>query len=182
MRHGAKVRERTTCFTHARSPVGRLLLVGDVEAGELALSGIYFEEAARSVKLAEHAREDGRLFASVRAQLDEYFAGERSAFELVLAPRGTAFQREVWRALMSIPYGTKTTYGAIARAVGRPKAVRAVGAANGQNPLPIVVPCHRVIGRDGTLTGYGGGLDRKRLLLDLEARHAARLGEAHPGR
>lgn len=159
-----------------RSPVGPLLLVGELHAGELALSGIHFEGAARSADIMAHAREDAPAFADVVRQLEEYFRGERSTFEIVLSPRGTPFQREVWRALSSIPYATTTTYGAIARAVGRPRAVRAVGAANGQNPLPIVVPCHRVIGSDGTLTGYGGGLERKRVLLDLEARHAARFG------
>ncbi|HVJ94578.1 MAG TPA: methylated-DNA--[protein]-cysteine S-methyltransferase, partial [Labilithrix sp.] len=101
-----------------------------------------------------------------------YFAGQRTSFDLELAPRGTPFQRDVWRALLSVPYGRTTTYSAIARSIGRPLAVRAVGAANGRNPLAIVVPCHRVIGNDGSLTGYAGGLDNKRFLLELEARRA----------
>ena len=110
---------------------------------------------------------EGVLADTVR-QLDEYFAGTRREFELELAPRGTAFQLAVWDALLAIPYGATASYGDIARAVGRPNAVRAVGQANGRNPLAIVVPCHRVIGSDHSLTGYGGGIDRKRFLLALE--------------
>lgn len=101
-------------------------------------------------------------------QLDRYFAGELRQFSLPLAPAGTPFQRAVWRALEEIPYGETCSYGEIARRVGRPQASRAVGGANHRNPIPIVIPCHRVIGAGGTLTGYGGGLDRKGLLLDLE--------------
>lgn len=101
-------------------------------------------------------------------QLQEYFAGQRTTFDLPLAPRGTDFQRSVWNALSAIPWGAVRSYADIARAIGRPKAVRAVGAANGRNPLPIVVPCHRVIGSDGSLTGFAGGLDMKRKLLKLE--------------
>lgn len=103
-------------------------------------------------------------------QLEAYFAGDLRAFVLKLAPKGTPFQQDVWRALQTVPYGTTTTYAEIAERVGRPKAVRAVGAANGANPIAIVIPCHRIIGQDGTLTGYAGGLERKRALLDLEAR------------
>ena len=102
------------------------------------------------------------------SQLQEYFAGRRKTFDLPLAPRGTDFQCCVWRALSDIPWGTVCSYADIARAIDRPKAVRAVGAANGRNPLPIVVPCHRVIGSDGSLTGFAGGLDMKRKLLALE--------------
>jgi methylated-DNA-[protein]-cysteine S-methyltransferase len=109
----------------------------------------------------------------VRAQLDDYFDGKRKSFELRLAPRGTAFQRRVWQELATIPYGATTTYAAIARSIGKPLAVRAVGAANGKNPLSIVVPCHRVIGKNGTLTGYAGGLASKRRLLELESAHRA---------
>ena len=101
-------------------------------------------------------------------QLRAYFAGSLARFELRLAPRGTPFQRGVWDALTEIPYGTTTSYGALAARIGRPGASRAVGAANGRNPLPVVIPCHRVIGADGTLTGYGGGLERKQALLGLE--------------
>jgi methylated-DNA-[protein]-cysteine S-methyltransferase len=109
------------------------------------------------------------LFLEAQAQLDAYFAGELQRFELPLAPRGTEFQRSVWAALLEIPYGSTSTYSELAAAIGRPSACRAVGAANGRNPLAVVVPCHRVIGAAGGLTGYGGGLQRKRLLLALEA-------------
>ncbi len=103
-------------------------------------------------------------------QLHAYFSGDLRVFVLKLAPKGTPFQQDVWRALQTVPYGATTTYADIAERVGRPTAIRAVGAANGANPIAIVIPCHRIIGRDGTLTGYAGGLDRKRVLLDLEAR------------
>jgi methylated-DNA-[protein]-cysteine S-methyltransferase len=113
-------------------------------------------------------RDDGAL-EHVRVQLDEYFAGTRDAFDLELAPDGTPFQLEVWDELRRIPYGETISYGELAARVDRPGAARAVGAANGQNPIAIVVPCHRVIGADGSLTGFGGGLPWKRCLLDLEA-------------
>ncbi len=102
-------------------------------------------------------------------QLEEYFAGTRKQFDIPLALRGTPFQLEVWHALQQIPYGETRTYAGIAHAIGRPTATRAVGAANGANPIPIIVPCHRVIGSNGSLTGFGGGIDVKRRLLDLEA-------------
>jgi methylated-DNA-[protein]-cysteine S-methyltransferase len=105
-------------------------------------------------------------------ELDEYFAGRRRDFATRLGARGTAFQTQVWKALGDIPYGVQWSYGQLARAVGRPKAARAVGMANGSNPLPIFIPCHRVVGSDGSLTGYGGGLETKRWLLDLERREA----------
>jgi len=104
----------------------------------------------------------------VKRQLEEYFAGERTIFDIPLAPEGAPFEREVWRALEEIPYGETVSYGEIARRVGQPTAARAVGTANGRNPIAVIVPCHRVIGADGSLTGYGGGLERKRLLLELE--------------
>jgi len=110
-------------------------------------------------------------FKKTARQLNEYFAGDRQEFELDLAPDGTTFQVEVLEALRGIPYGETCTYRDIAVAVGRPKAVRAVGNANGRNPLPIVIPCHRVIGSDGSLTGFGGGIEAKRYLLDLEQQH-----------
>jgi methylated-DNA-[protein]-cysteine S-methyltransferase len=103
-------------------------------------------------------------------QLEQYFAGGRTRFDLSLVPPGTAFQKKVWAALLRIPFGETATYGEIARAVGRPDASRAVGGANHRNPIAIIIPCHRVIGANGSMTGYGGGLPRKRLLLDLEAR------------
>jgi methylated-DNA-[protein]-cysteine S-methyltransferase len=159
-----------TYFARVESPVGKLLLVGAREGAGLALRGIYFDDAAHgSGAVPAGAREEPGAFAEVKTQLDAYFAGRRCAFELPLAPVGTEFQRRVWTALSAIPYGTTTTYAAIARSIGKPRAVRAVGAANGKNPLSIVVPCHRVIGQDGTLTGYAGGLPRKRRLLELES-------------
>lgn len=110
-------------------------------------------------------------------QLQAYFTGERFDFDLPLAPQGTPFQQAVWQALCTIPYGETATYGDIAQRLGNPNAVRAVGAANGQNPLAIVVPCHRIIGHDGTLTGYAGGLERKAALLALERKHCPQVGQ-----
>ena len=112
---------------------------------------------------------DDSAVADVAAQLHEYFRGERQAFDLELAPRGTEFQRLCWNALQRIPYGETRSYGDIAREIGRPAAVRAVGAANGANPIPIVIPCHRVVGSNGSLTGFGGGIETKRWLLALES-------------
>jgi methylated-DNA-[protein]-cysteine S-methyltransferase len=112
---------------------------------------------------------DDDAIADVAAQLGEYFRGERRTFDLALAPRGTAFQLDVWRALQRIPYGETRSYSGIAREIGRPAAVRAVGAANGANPIPIVIPCHRVVGSNGSLTGFGGGIETKRWLLALES-------------
>ena len=110
------------------------------------------------------------LLLEAERQLREYFSGARRDFELPLAPRGSAFQRSVWRALTAIPYGEVRSYGFIAAAIGNPRACRAVGMANHRNPLPILIPCHRVVGADGSLTGYGGGMERKRFLLELEQR------------
>jgi methylated-DNA-[protein]-cysteine S-methyltransferase len=163
-------------YARVTTPVGKLLLVGEQQGQSVALCGLYFEDARHAEHaIPEGAVEDRRAFAQALEQLDGYFAGKRRTFELKLAPRGTEFQRRVWQALAEIPYGETTTYAAIARGIGKPKAVRAVGAANGKNPLSIVVPCHRVIGNDGTLTGYAGGLPSKRRLLDLEARQRALL-------
>jgi methylated-DNA-[protein]-cysteine S-methyltransferase len=140
------------------TPIGLLLL----RAEDGRLSRVEF--GAASV-----ATSDSRPFPEAEAQLHAYFAGELERFELPLAPHGTALQRSVWDALTEIPYGTTTTYSELAARIGRPSACRAVGAANGSNPLPVIVPCHRVIGAAGALTGYGGGLERKRHLLALEA-------------
>jgi len=148
------------------SPLGALCAVTDGHS----LTELEFDRDVRDSIDAPVAA--ARLLDRVAAQVAEYFAGERTAFDLPLAPRGTPFQQGVWRALLAIPYGRTASYGDVARAVGQPAAVRAVGAANGRNPIAIVVPCHRVIGADGTLTGYAGGLARKQALLALEARHA----------
>jgi methylated-DNA-[protein]-cysteine S-methyltransferase len=157
----------STSVMTLETPIGQLTLLasgGALEAVHLPGGEDKPAEPARAI-----APEDAAALAAARAQLGEYFAGERRCFELPLAARGTPFQRQVWAALTRIPYGETTSYAAIAQAVGRPRAVRAVGAANGKNPLAIVVPCHRVIGADGTLTGYAGGLPIKRWLLDHEA-------------
>ncbi|HET9474064.1 MAG TPA: methylated-DNA--[protein]-cysteine S-methyltransferase [Steroidobacteraceae bacterium] len=151
------------------SPVGPLRLI----ASGQALVGIWFSrgrDAARGAPGLVH--QSSPLLARTRAQLGEYFAGERRAFDLPLDPRGTEFQRRVWQRLLHIAYGETTTYGALARELGDPDASRAVGLANGSNPIPIVIPCHRVIGADGSLTGFGGGLPIKAALLELE--HSAR--------
>lgn len=147
------------------SPVGELLLTGDGEA----LSGLFMLPDAKYVPAigADWIRDD-TAFDAVRTQLDEYFAGDRRTFGVPLAPRGTPFQRAVWRRLTTIPYGRTLSYGAMAAALGTPTASRAVGAANGRNPISIIVPCHRVIASNGALTGYAGGLDKKRRLLALE--------------
>lgn len=155
------------CFVVVPSPIGALTLTGD-EAG---LQGIFFADA-RAEALRASCVEDDRPLEAAVCQLEEYFAGRRTAFALSFSARGTAFQRRVWRALSDIPFGSTCSYAEIARRVGAPSAARAVGAANGKNPLPIVVPCHRVIGADGSLTGFGGGMERKRWLLDFEASRA----------
>lgn len=148
------------------SPLGTLTLVAD----DAALVAVLWPDD-RPGRVALPARTIATahpLLIEARAQLDEYFAGTRTRFELPLAPRGTDFQRSVWRALDAIPFGETRSYAAIARAIGRPAAVRAVGAANGRNPISIVTPCHRVIGASGALTGFAGGLNAKRRLLALE--------------
>jgi methylated-DNA-[protein]-cysteine S-methyltransferase len=145
------------------TPIGRLTLCGR----DGALTGVRFP--GRGDALAEEARRPGAL-ATAAEQLQQYFAGERRAFDLDLAPDGTPFQRQVWAALRAIPYGATVSYGELARTLARPDRARAVGAAVGRTPIPIVIPCHRVIGADGSLTGYGGGLQRKAALLDLEER------------
>jgi methylated-DNA-[protein]-cysteine S-methyltransferase len=139
------------------TPIGTLWLARD----ERGLTRVDFHGP-------EGARDDDTLLAEAEAQLHAYFAGERRRFELPLAPAGTDFQRRVWAAVERIPYGETTTYSALAGELGSPRAFRAVGAANGRNPLPVIVPCHRVVGMTGALTGYGGGLEVKRTLLDLE--------------
>ena len=131
-------------------------------------------EALRFIRFHGHQDDawvvDRAPFGDAIEQLTAYFAGKLTAFDLALAPAGTPFQISVWRALQSIPYGETTTYGAIAKQIENPSAIRAVGAANGANPIPIVIPCHRVIGSNGKLTGFGGGLPTKELLLKLESR------------
>ena len=152
-------------YTHIDSPVGPLLLASDNDG--LRLIEFHTPRYAMQRDADWHEGDDATL-RMTRAQLDEYFAGKRRTFDLPLAPRGTEFQRNVWQTLATIPYGETISYAQLAKRVGKPTAMRAVGAANGRNPLPIVLPCHRVIGADGSLTGFGGGLPTKEFLLNLE--------------
>jgi methylated-DNA-[protein]-cysteine S-methyltransferase len=151
-------------YTTVDSPIGELLLTGDGHA----LHGLYMQ-AGRRKRIDPDWKRADEPFAAVARQLAEYFAGERREFDVPLVLNGPPFQRQAWHALREIPYGETVSYGEQARRIGQPDAARAVGAANGQNPIAVIVPCHRVIGADGSLTGFGGGLERKRLLLDLEA-------------
>ncbi|HEY9378976.1 MAG TPA: methylated-DNA--[protein]-cysteine S-methyltransferase [Jiangellaceae bacterium] len=158
----------TTYWTTVDSPLGQLLLTADEEG----ITGLHMDSDAYGNQPGAEWVEDASRFDKARRQLEEYFAGTRTEFDLPLRPAGTPFQHEVWAALQTIPYGEVRSYGEIAAQIGRPGASRAVGLANGRNPIAVIVPCHRVIGASGSLTGYGGGLPRKRLLLDLEARRA----------
>ncbi|PYJ53323.1 MAG: cysteine methyltransferase [Verrucomicrobia bacterium] len=153
----------SVCYTQIASPLGLLLIAGDDAGLE-----------AQPQRSDPAWREDAAPLTETIRQLQAYFAGELENFNLPLAPEGTQFQMEVWRRLCDIPYGQTISYGELARRVGNPKASRAVGLANGSNPIPIVIPCHRVIGSNGKLTGYGGGLPIKEKLLALE-RHQLRL-------
>jgi len=155
-------------YGHFDSPVGALLLAGDGEVLHL----IGFPRGSRAKRPRPEWRRDQFLFAETCEQLAAYFAGELTGFRLPLHFGGTAFQNRVWKALCAIPFGATTTYGTLAASLGKPTASRAVGAANGANPLPIVVPCHRVVGSDRSLTGFGGGLKTKRFLLAHEERVA----------
>jgi methylated-DNA-[protein]-cysteine S-methyltransferase len=159
-------------YTTIASPIGELLLVGDGDA----LRGLYMQEGRKPGKVAPGWKREPDAFADVVGQLNEYFAGRRTSFDLTLEPIGTPFQLAVWQALQEIPYGGTATYAELARRIGRPSAPRAVGAANGANPLSVIVPCHRLIGTNGSLTGYAGGVERKRLLLDLETLTGAQPG------
>ncbi|MFI2203189.1 methylated-DNA--[protein]-cysteine S-methyltransferase [Streptomyces sp. NPDC020192] len=156
-----------TCHTVTDSPYGPLTLVADADG---ALCGLYMAGQRHRPPEENFGPRDDDLpcFAAAQEQLSAYFAGELKQFTLELALRGTPFQRGVWEQLTRIPCGETRTYGQLADALGNPQASRAVGLANGRNPVGIIVPCHRVIGSDGSLTGYGGGLDRKRRLLEFE--------------
>ena len=163
----------THYYTEIASPIGTLTL----RASARGLTGLYLHEHRHGPAEAERGlwQRDDTRFDAARAQLEEYFTGQRTAFDLALdgdGIGGTAFQRRVWAALAEIPYGGTISYSELARRIGQAAAVRAVGLANGRNPVSIIVPCHRVVGANGTLTGYGGGVDNKRALLRLEARPA----------
>jgi methylated-DNA-[protein]-cysteine S-methyltransferase len=153
-------------YTWFASPIGRLLLAGS----DLGLKLVSFAEGRRARGVDASWREDAAIFTDVMEQLRSYFAGKRIAFDLPLMLEGTEFQKKVWTALQAIPYGETISYKELAERIGKPGAVRAVGAANGANPIPIIIPCHRVLGNDGSLTGFGGGLPLKRKLLQLESR------------
>jgi methylated-DNA-[protein]-cysteine S-methyltransferase len=153
-------------YSHWRSPVGALLLV----SGEAGLAEISFPCDGHPRQPQPEWQRDDAALCEVSSQLRAYFAGELESFHLHLAPDGTLFQQEVWKELVKIPYGETISYGELARRIGNPNASRAVGLANGSNPIPIIIPCHRVIGSNGKLTGYGGGLPIKEKLLALEQR------------
>jgi methylated-DNA-[protein]-cysteine S-methyltransferase len=155
-------------YTHLDSPLGALLAVRDDEG----LAGLYLPTGKHPKAVHPSWVRDDDAFGDVRNQLADYFAGDRREFDLPLHASGSVFQRRVWAALCDIPYGHTASYGETATAIGDSGAARAVGLANGQNPISIIVPCHRVIGANGSLTGYGGGLDAKRWLLTHEAAHA----------
>ena len=174
-----------TRWTVVPCPIGELLLVGDGEV--LQELWILSDPSQVPPRVASSLVHDPAAFAEVERQLQAYFGGELRTFDVAIAPRGTRFQRRVWQALVTIPYGSTITYGALATRIGRPDRARAVGAANGRNPIPIVIPCHRVIGTRGDLVGYGGGLERKAALLSLErsgrlplAQASAWWGQASP--
>lgn len=154
----------TSYFSRMDSPIGTLWLTGDGSA----LTGLFMQDPRPTASENADWRHDDGRFERTREQLTAYFDGARHTFELPLAPTGTRFQKTVWRALEAIPYGEAISYGELARRIGKPGAARAVGLANGRNPISIIVPCHRVIGADGSLTGYGGGIERKRWLLGHE--------------
>jgi methylated-DNA-[protein]-cysteine S-methyltransferase len=170
MTSGTTTTTPTTSLQYAfeDSPIGSLLLVGN----DQALHGLYMQDGRKPKRIDSGWERSTTCLADAKAQLREYFAGERVAFDLALVMEGTPFERRVWSALTEIPYGETCSYGELARTLGQPTAARAVGLANGRNPIAVIVPCHRVIGANGTLTGYGGGLERKRILLELESGQA----------
>ncbi len=155
-------------YDHLDSPIGRLLLAAD----EQGLRYVGFPSADQDERIAADWRRDRSTLGPAIAQLEAYFDGRLHDFDVLLAAQGTPFRKTVWDELVRIPYGQTISYGELARRIGNPVASRAVGAANGANPLPIIVPCHRVIGSGGKLTGFGGGLPIKQWLLDHERRHA----------
>lgn len=157
-------------YLDAESPVGRLRLVAE---SSVLIAVLWENDPLGRVRLDAPIEscdtQSDSVLAAAKRQLDEYFAGQRTLFDLPLEMRGTPFQKRVWNSLLTIPFGQTRTYGQLADQIGNPKAVRAVGAANGKNPISIIVPCHRVIGASGKLTGFAGGLDAKETLLRLEA-------------
>ena len=169
-----------TVYSTFESPVGPLLLMSD----GTSLTGLHTDNDKHRPAMAPDWIHDDNVppFAQVKAQLRDYFEGRLTEFDLPLAPQGTAFQMTVWQELRNIPFGETISYAELARRIGRPTASRAVGHSNARNPISIIVPCHRVIGADNSLTGYAGGLDRKRALLALEARNAGTRDEGRGSR
>jgi methylated-DNA-[protein]-cysteine S-methyltransferase len=157
-------------YTTLDSPVGALFITSNGEA----ITELFMEKHKGGPKPIGDWRRDGSLFREAADQLRAYFAGELTEFDLPLATAGAPFQQLVWAELRKIPYGSTVSYGELARRIGAPKAPRAVGAANGSNPISIIIPCHRVIGSNGKLTGYGGGIERKKFLLEFEAETLAK--------
>jgi len=164
-------RARPVFYTTVESPVGPLLLAGDAQG----LKSLSFEKSKRAERVQPQWKEDKAPFTEVIRQLRAYFGGKLKEFDVPLALEGTQFQLSVWRSLQTIPYGQTISYGQLAQRIGNPRAVRAVGLANGCNPIPIIIPCHRVIGSNGSLTGFGGGLANKKKLLELESRQMSLL-------
>jgi len=163
----------TLTYDVVQSPIGRLILASD----GVALVGVWMANASPDDPAWSRHKGDDDILAQTREELEEYFDGRRQTFDIPLAPNGTEFQRSVWHALTRIPFGKTISYGELARRLGKEAAVRAVGAANGRNPIPVIVPCHRVIGSDGSLTGFGGGLPRKKWLLQHEKALPGEQGE-----
>jgi methylated-DNA-[protein]-cysteine S-methyltransferase len=155
-------------FSTVESPVGPLLLRGNGDA----LTGLFMQKQRYRPELPDNCVRDDGLFVAMANQISAYFAGELQAFDLPLAPEGTAFQRLVWKGLLDIPFGATESYGQLGKRIGHDDAARAVGLANGHNPISIIIPCHRVIGANGSLTGYGGGIERKQWLLEHERRYS----------
>lgn len=155
---------KSVYYSECQSPLGMLTLTGNGEA----LTGLYMENQKHRPELPAHSQRDDGRFTVVREQLAAYFAGELQRFDVRLDAAGTVFQQRVWLTLTDIPFGATETYGGLAARLGKPSASRAVGLANGRNPIGIIVPCHRVLGASGALTGYGGGLARKQWLLAHE--------------
>lgn len=162
-----KKNQETTHYCLIQSPLGKLLLAGN----DQTLTHLFFQDGRHPIKPDPRWSYCETGLRKPIQQLNEYFSGKRQSFTIKLAPEGTAFQQKVWSALRAIPYGQTVSYGEIAKAIGKPKASRAVGTANGRNPISIIVPCHRVIGSNGKLVGYGGGLPIKEALLSLEEQH-----------
>ncbi len=153
-------------YCYCESPIGKMLLVGT----NGVLEELHFPKATEHIAIPAEWQKDEACFGETLRQLQQYFAGDRQEFDLRISPKGSPFQERVWQELCQIPYGATASYGAIAEKIGNPKACRAVGMANSKNPIPIIIPCHRIIGKDGSLTGFGGGLVVKKQLLDLERR------------